>query len=342
MAVRATEGFDMYNGIQARIGLQSRWTPNQTSEGPTMVTGRFGGQAVQLNTLASFGTQTLWALMFPTGPSALALGFAFEATTTSDLGRILEVQNSSLASLCGVGFNAIGQMIVYNGAGGTTLATSTAAGLIPASTWVYIELEIVLSASAGSINAYINGQEVISVSGVNTGAGPAFVLQAVCLAANNSQTFANTYDDIYTTDVATKLGEQRIETLRPASNSSVQWTPSSGSNYADVNGTTVSGTTYVSTATVGNLDLYGIASLSETPSSISAVNVVSFAEKTDAGLRAITNTMVSGSTEQDGAEIYLSGSFGRNDSVQITNPATGSPWTATGVNALLIGPKLAA
>ncbi len=331
----------MYNGVQANIGLNARWTSVNSFSPPTMVTGRFGGQALSLQSQFAFGNSTAVALMFPGNPTSISFGFAFKPVQTSNLSQVVNILNSSLSALCGIGFNASGQLVAYQGAGGTTLGTSVAAGLAPASTWIYVELEIVLSGSAGTLNAYVNGQQVLALTGVNTGSGAAVAMQLVLLAPT-ATTYTCVWDDIYTTNAATKLGEQRIETLRPASNSSVQWTPSSGSNYADVNGTTVSGTTYVSTATVGNLDLYGIAALSETPSTISAVNVVSFAEKTDAGLRAINNAIKSGSVEQDGSAIYLAGSFGRFDNIQLTDPATSAAWTASGVNGLLIGPKLAA
>jgi hypothetical protein len=96
--------------------------------------------------------------------------------------------------------------------------------------------------------------------------------------------------------------------------------------------------TYVSSSTVGQTDLYGIASIGVTPASVIGVTTRALAQKTDAGTRNIGVQLKSGGTTSNGTSTALAvASWGwvwRND---LVDPATGAAWTATGVNNLQPG-----
>lgn len=347
----AGDSFDMYNGVGVNVGLQARWILNGDAQSAcSMVAGRFGGQAVQFGSDSS--PMTAATVVDPTGLStSVAVGidvevpFLFQGATS----RGLEICTSGGAVQCGIGITATGQLFTYQGAGGTTLGQS-AAGLLVSGTYVRIEAEVVLaSGTGGSINVYLNGALVsgATVSGVNTlgaGSGACGVFQMCVHYYNPSGSSAIRFDNfLFNNASASRMGLLRGETLRPASNSSVQWTPSSGANYSCVNGTVVNGTTNVQASTVSDIDKYTIAPLAESPSVIAAVNVVVFASKTDAGTRSINASMTSGSTEADGATFALSTNGQRYDNMQVNDPATSAPWAnAAAVDALLVGPKLAA
>ena len=342
--VLMTEGFDMYNGTGPNTGMNARWSFNVRDTPSFMTTGRFGGQAWETsNTVPGGGTPfQAWRVFDPaSAATSIAFGAAINCGSVGTSGGLLvEIQNGSLGVLCSIGFTTAGAIYADSGSGGTRLCTS-ATGLLTAATWHYLEAELVLHASAGSVNIYLNGALIASASGVNTlsAGGAGSVIKLWGTTANASLL----YDDIYIVSGATRLGECKVETLRPTGDSAVTWTPSSGTaNYSCVNETLVDGnTSFVQTATTGQGDLYAIGALSSTPQNIYAVNVVSFAEKTDATTRQLYNSVKSGTTVSDGAAANLAASYGRYDRILNTDPATSAAWTPSGVNNLLIGPKAA-
>lgn len=345
MTVLMTEGFDMYNGTGGQIGLQALWSITGSPAVFSLTGGRFGGQSLQMAGQNGFAPNPSWIRRLINGAgttTSLSLGMAVYFANGIDSNRGIEFCNTGFGVQCGVGFNSNQSAYIYSGAGGTTYAV-TSAGVIPVNSWNYWEVELVVHSSAGTMNLYMNGSLLLSLTGLNTAAaGGGIGYLQFYIPISTASSWVRIIDDIYVTDSATKLGESRIETLRPASDNTAAWTPSSGANnYSRVNETTVDGdTSYVQTATIGAQDLYTIGSLSSTPASIWSVNVVSFAEKTDATTRLLYNTVKSGSTSSDGSSVNLSASYTRYDRVLSTDPATSAAWTASGVNNLLIGPKV--
>jgi hypothetical protein len=349
--VLLTEGFDMYNGVGSNTGVRALWnaTIGASSSGGdfSMQGGRFGGQALRIQGGGGFAAAPTSANRLFNGlgnTTSFSAGIAINALNGINSGRLFEFANTGFGVQCGVGINSNGSIYCYQGAGGTTFAT-TAAGVLTTSTWVYIEVEVVISASVGSMNVYMNGASMLSVSSVNTfvsgGSGVGYV--QLWAPINSNTSFFLYYDDIYVTDTATRLGESRVETLRPSSDSVITWTPDTGANnYGRVSDSVVDGdSSYVQTSTVGNRDLYGITALSSTPATIFAVNTVMFAEKTDSTTRTLQATVKSGGTDSLATAVNLSASYQRYDYILMTDPHTSAAWTSSGVNNLLIGPKLA-
>lgn len=346
-AVAWTEGFDMYNGANAGTGLPVRWS-FANYNGSTTAAGRFGGQSLQLvgtaggpGTIGTPGPQdpTARAVFDGSGTAtALAVGFAF-MLTSSRQDALLDIQTTGGAQQFALGVSATGQLILCNAAGATVF--TGAAGLVTTGTWYYVEIEATLNASTGTLHLYLGGTDVSgALTGLNTGGG-AGLIQFRLFGGGNVTQYR---DDVYVfAGAATRRGESRIETLRPASDNTAAWTPNSGSNnFSRVNEAVVDGdTSYVQTATIGARDLYTIGGLSSTPANIWAVNVVSFAEKTDATARSVYNSIKSGLTSDDGTANPLLSSYSRFDAIRNTDPNTSAAWTASGVNNLLIGPKAA-
>jgi hypothetical protein len=97
---------------------------------------------------------------------------------------------------------------------------------------------------------------------------------------------------------------------------------------------------YVSSSTVGQTDLYGIAPITGTPTGIVGVTTRALAQKSDVGTRNVALRLRSGATDVTGTSTALSTTFGwvwRND---LVDPATGAAWTAVSINNLLIGETL--
>jgi hypothetical protein len=117
----------------------------------------------------------------------------------------------------------------------------------------------------------------------------------------------------------------------------VNITPTTLSNAAFVaeNATDYAGG-YDYSSTVGQSDLYAIAPIGSTPSSIVGVTTRAYAQKSDAGTRILAVQLQSGgSNVQTTGVLNTSWNWiARND---LVDPATGAAWTATGVNNALIG-----
>ena len=350
MAVVLVEGFDAYNGITGNAGSPSAggWvlgSPTYTA----LAAGRFGGQAF------SKGSSTVasaWLYKVFGSITQGCLGFALKVTTytTATSGCLVYLTTDNLSSQLALRVGTSGEISIGRASGtvsdglGTVLGT-TASNLVTLNTWCYIEMEFVISDSVGSINLYVNGTNVLSLSNVDTKANATLSTVNTLYLGDTSSTSGRgvcLYDDIYVTDTPTRLGEQRIETLYPSADTAqLQWTPSTGSNnYGTVDETLMSNTDYVSAGTVSNYDLYDFTNLSSTPTSISAITINALAQKDNAGTRAIALPVKSSSTTSDGANNYLAAGWTVLNRIIETDPNTSTAWTASSVNALQAGIKV--
>lgn len=113
-------------------------------------------------------------------------------------------------------------------------------------------------------------------------------------------------------------------------------------NYTEVNEVPPGGDlSCVTSNTVGAEDRYSFGALSSTPANIAGVKVSALLRKTDSGARTITVQLKSGSTEIAGAVQSPGTSYAYFSSYQDTDPNTSAAWTASAVNALTAGAKIA-
>jgi hypothetical protein len=336
MTIVATEGFDMYNGTGANTGASARWDFTGTGGGGNVVmtAGRFGGQSL-IFTAGSGGAQGRLAL--PSTYMAFGHGFAFKFDNTSNFNAACNLRTVAGATVVLLGINTSTGVLTVTGPSGT-IATASGLPITTVGVWHYFEVYGTVNAVTGTCQVYLDGVQIVNVINVNTGST---AVQNLFYQGVAQPLFY--IDDIFFSDVVTRVGECRVETLRPNGDSSVTWTPNSGSNnYSRVNETLVDGdTSYVSTASTGVRDLYTLGALSSTPANIYAVNVVFFGEKTDATTRQMYGSIRSNTTDSDGPLFNLAANYSRFDRVVANDPATSAAWTASGVNNLKIGPKAA-
>jgi hypothetical protein len=236
-----------------------------------------------------------------------------------------------------MGFNPNYQPIII--VAGTTVAT--ASNVLSFNAWHYFEIEATVGASA-TINLYQDGALIATYTG-NTGSGNAggFVLGQLSNSYGGGGPGNVAFDDVYVANTATRQGERRVQTLVPAANSSVAWTPLAGSNYANVNELPVNGdTSYVYASTAGTQDLYTNSNLSGTATAISCVQMRTCARKDDSATRQIATVLSSTGTVQVGATQNVTTSYLYYTDLYATDPHTSAAWTQSGVNACLIGQKV--
>jgi len=349
MSILLIEGFDLYNGTQTNIGLQSKWTMSSTDTRTSIQGGRFGGQCVQFNGVNSSAGRFI-SKVLASSYSSLSINFAVQMTAFPAAQPPCHVLvENGVTSQCGIQILNDGSIVAgrFSGRGTTpTVLATSAAGVIQANTWHYVQIDLVINDSTGSMIVKVDGVQVINVTGVDT-KNDASVATANTVTVGLGNTTTNgagfiQYDDLYVTDGAT-LGERRVEVARPTADTSQKdFAPLSGTdNYAMVDDTTANGDTdYNQGSSVGNADRYTFGALSSSPAAISAVQVTAFAEKTDATSRSIALQVKSGATTSDGSNYALAAAYGKFDRILETDPATSAAWTAAAVNAIAAGVKV--
>lgn len=343
MSVILIDGFDLYNGVGANTGLQAKWSGGAAS--CSLVAGRFGGQAVQAVSSNAGGRDIQRSFA---ATASIGIGCALRMTvmpTANNVHGLFNLLNGATYTF-GLRVTTTGALEAYRLTAvnaGTSLGVS-AAGVIAVNTWHYVEIGVVINDTTGSVVVKVDGATVLNLTSQDTNNA---VTNADTVILGYDGGIATTlgtaqFDDFYLLDSATTIGQRRIETLYPTSDVAQGFARSAGTtNYTLVDEAQVNGDTdYVQGSSVGDVDTYGFADLGGTPTSIDAVQVSAFAEKTDAAARSIALQVKSGATTSDGSDYALAASYGKHERLLLTDPNGGGAWGAAAVNALQGGPKV--
>lgn len=353
MAVVAVEGFDMYNGVGAAtstsVGLSSRWTISSGGSA-TMGAGRFGGQSVR-----STDSNGALNLALPANYNQGCVGFAINtngggSTSTgifgvSTNGAAAAFINSDIQFYIQV--TAAGQFQVIRKTGTSSIVVvGTSTATIPFNTWNYIEIEFVISDTVGEVRIYLNNDPtpILNLSGINSKGQTASGFQVISLS-NSGFAVTPYIDDLYVTDTPNRLGEQRVITSYVDGDVATDYwaTSSFGADpYTMLDEATCDAdTTYISSNTTNSRAVFTVPSLSVPPTSINAVQLVSFARKTETQLRQVAmeyeNSVGAVNT---GPTQTLSTAYTYKNDLLLTNPLTGTSWTATDINSMRVGVRL--
>jgi hypothetical protein len=250
-----------------------------------------------------------------------------------------------------------GSLNVY--AGATTAATllgSTAAGVIPASgaaatgaDYKMVEMEVIFgTGTAGSVRLKVADVEVLHVTGVNT--APSGVAQAnrvrVSLAPTSNH--EERVDDFYVNEDSgaaphnTFYGEAfHVLPQRPVQDGEYSQmlrggSSPAGANWQSVDDTGNDNTDYNYAEAVGVKDLYQLTTLGLT-GTICGVSNYHIAMKDDVGSRDYAPLMRSGTTDNEGTQVTLTGTYTVRREQHNTNPATGLGWTSAEVDSAQLG-----
>jgi hypothetical protein len=327
------DGFDFYNSatmpFTQRYGGSGSYTYG--------IAGRFGGQAMRFN---NSGDKPIASLPAPTAD--IAVGFAVAAPWSSGDVIFAYLSGSAFNALVSFTFNTTGVLKVYKGFGDTFLGQATG---LPVDTF-YHYLELIShrdNAGAGTVQVWFDGVKVIDLTGLSLGTSDYY---AVVLG--NTQLGGPVahydFDDLYISAQSTRVGERRIELLRPNSDVLTAWVPDTGTaHFSRVNEATPDGdTSYVASGVVGAKDSYTVGSLSSTPQQIDAVQSVMVVRKTDATTRTVRSNIKSGTVTGTGVTRGVPSSYGLMYDIFNTDPNGSALWTSTAVNALNLGIELVA
>lgn len=212
--------------------------------------------------------------------------------------------------------------------------------------WRYLELKVVEGSGTGSVEIRLDGQVVLTITGLSITTGAKLYKAGVCVKNNASAiTAALSIDDFYLVNTSgslnnTYLGDVRIDALRPTgAGTTTQWTPvGAAANWDTVDDALPNEADYVTAATLGHRDLYAIQDLpAMTNPSVLGVQSVILASKADAGAAGVKAVAASGAATALGALHNLAMDPQYFLHVYETDPNTSAAWTEAALNAAQFG-----
>jgi hypothetical protein len=215
---------------------------------------------------------------------------------------------------------------------GTLLATS-AAVVMETDTWQTVEVRVKCDNSAGEVRVYVDETLAVSYDGDT---------QALAGSDVHAAEFVGWHtDDAYINDLSGSAPHNgmygkyfHVRVARPVADDAVEWVPTSGANYTNVDDTTPDETTVVEAPAgtgVGDQDTYQLQTLTDTYSVLTVqANVAAEAPAESAELRPV---VVISATDYDGtlSDVPTAWLFLRH--IWMVNPATTNAWTIAQMNA---------
>lgn len=287
--------------------------------------------------------------------ATLIVGFALKPSTLGSASEnFLELRSDSAATQH-VTFNLsiANQIEARRGSVSGTLLGTTTRSLPTRTQFYFIEVKVLLSATVGTVDVYVNGVNWLSLTAQNTkNAGTKTTFDSVRLVSGTGTTSRwFTFDDLYILNGAGAslndvIGDIAIETLLPsAAGATTQLTatgtPGGASNWAYVDETTPNTTDYVGSSTSGQLDTYTFQDMVRTTGNIRAVQATMYGAKSDTGSRSLRALTRIGSTNYAGADQALA-----NQSYNVfaerwaVKPSDSTAWTISDVNAAEFGAEV--
>jgi hypothetical protein len=245
--------------------------------------------------------------------------------------------------------NINGTITAKRGSGnGTTLGTSSTGTVLTQNVASYVEFGMTCSATVGTVDVFINGAHVLALTAQNTqGQGTTNVGAVQFLGAS-----LNGYlQDLYVCDSTgsynnTFRGEIRVlpsHAAGPGTTAINQYTANGAASvWQSVAAVTpADSTVYSSDGTAGDRMSVTVAGTSST-NAIAALVHISRIKKTDSGARTAAQTITSQGVDAISSTLSPGTSYAYFLQVSETDPATGAPYTTTGVNQIQSGVKTVA
>jgi hypothetical protein len=233
---------------------------------------------------------------------------------------------------------AAGALAIYSGA---TIEASTGVGLITTNTWYGIELSVTVSTAGGTATVWVNGTQVINVTGIRTQQSANAYGNQIgwgdigVTGLSGYITDLRVWDNTGATQNAPLGTDSRMITKMASGAGAVtQFTPNgAAANWQCTDEVPPDDdTTYVSNSTAGNADAYAmpIAGFTVAPAMVVAR---SRARKDDGATRALEIGVDSSGSIAVGSPVTMGSSYAWLDTCIALDPHTSAAWTAAGADA---------
>lgn len=356
MALLFMDSFDAY----ATADLLEKWTASAAGGTGSAVSigassGRRGSQGLRWVTGTGTSSATLGYVTrgaAATGATAI-MGFAVSMSgpTGAQGITLCEVRDSVTAQVC-LRLNPGGTLSVLRGTQvtGTVLGTSGVA--LATGTFAYVEWKVLIANAGGTVDVWINGASVLSLTGLDTQNTGAAQWNGVVLGHPGGVSSATTstsqnvdFDDVYVSDGSgsapwnTVLGDCRVDVRMPTgAGATTQWTPSAGANWQCVDEIPPNDDTdYVAAATTGLTDTYVVQDAPVAGATIYGVQFNLNMKKTDAGVCTVAPVTRHAGVNYSGAALSPGTAYAYGLQVAATNPGTGVAWVEADFNAAEFG-----
>lgn len=357
MALVFIDSFDHYTNADKLL----KWTATGShsiigGSGTATITasaGRRGGQGLVLS-----GTnvdQIYLNKTLTTSGAGVVLGVAIKlaaAPPSNGTQGIFSIAASGTAQIT-VCINSDLTVSVRRGSNtGTVLGTSGATS-ISVGSFFQMEFKCLLSTTVGTYDVKLNGgSSILSGSGANTaGSGGTtwnqLWLGDIAATTGNVNVGTRTYCDLYVSDQSGSapyndyLGDCRVDVTRPTgAGATTNFTPSTGSNYQNVDDAQANGDTdYNSSANAGDIDTFAWDDLPVVGGTILALQSCLYIRKEDAGAATVAPVVRRSGTNYVGTAVAPSTSYGIFTEVQTADPSTSAAWTESNFNGAEFGYK---
>lgn len=306
--------------------------------------GRFGAQAVEIKTTARQILMRLGSGVV--SGSTLIVGGAVKFAL-SQSGNVITRQNilicrtSAASDHWSVQIGNGGTLYILNAAG---TIVGTVVNAIQPEIWHYIEFKVSMLDS-GSFTIYVDGVMVLNaLSGdFRSGTGNTSNIEQLSFRGNENNTY---WEDIIVMDGSGATfndvkGDMRYECVVPdADGSTVNWTPSAGSNYQCIDDALKSyndDTDYISEGTTNDDNLASHNTVSATNASVIHFAALFALARSDTTGDKLALIVKSGGTTDVGADLALIGTtstaYRWRKKIWTVDPNTSSAWSVANINS---------
>jgi hypothetical protein len=227
--------------------------------------------------------------------------------------------------------------------GAVTLGTSAVA--LTANTYAYVEIQVRLHPTAGSVVVHVDRVEVLNLPNVNTVnvGGGYFTVMGFRGAGDG-----NDVDDVYVCDPAGPgpwnglLGDCQVDACRPiGAGASTGWSPTGGANWQNVADTAPDAdATYNTAFLIGAVDTYAMQPAAAGVTTILGVQHNLTLRKTDTASCIVAPVVSRAGVMYESVRHFpLDPTFAVARVIQPVNPATGLLWLVGDFNASQFGAK---
>ena len=355
MALLFMDSFDHY--VTADAG--EKWSAFAATGAGTLPTvtiaagaGRRGSGSFRYTT-GSVSSQSGYAnIAIPASGPTCVVGVAFSpaslGTVAVNGAQIVSIRNGATVQIT-LRLNSDHTLSVVRGTHTGTALGSTVTAL-PVGTFTYLELQVLLHASAGTVDLRINGTSALSLTGQNTVNSGGAVWTSVGLMMQDTTTTsinasvtgrAFDFDDLYVLDGNgaapwnTFLGDVRVDARLPTGAGALAaWTPSAGANWQNVDDAAPNDDTdYNSAAASALTDTFVVQDAPVPGAALYGVQVNLSAKKSDAGTCSLASVVRQAGSNQVAAAQNPGTSYAYLRTVYQTNPHTSAQWTEADFNA---------
>jgi hypothetical protein len=334
MALLWIDGFDGYGIGTGIIGPGYRYASASTSN-DSIEAGYMTAYSLRQSS-SSFAFRTPNLTQDPT----LIAGCAFYVTTSASSRWINFYDNGTLG--IGVEFYTVDPPLVRVRLGSTIINDTNLDFTIVANTWYYYEVKVFCHPTSGSVEVRIDGNTVVSLTGINTKAGTDSFHNNVLISLQ----YCN-IDNYYICDgsgdtLNNFLGPCRVIGLFPNEDSTpLDWAPSTGtSHYTLIDEQYITSSDYLLSSTQGAVDYY------KYPQIVGDATVLGFQISTtccnSSGTSVVLQAPVeyNGQTELGPRTQVIGTAYTDIRHICVTDPDTGEPWTIDKLANMKVGIRI--